>query len=422
MRRVLTSFAVLTALVAATAPAAPAMAAPRATAAEQLAWFTEASTRTPISEEEQRAHLAADFLAGIGGPDEFNRVLAGVAPLTVDEVLLVTPTSVEAVTGEWITRLSVTGTGLVGTLHLRPYVASPRSWSELDSRLRPLAPHVSFAATDVTDDCRPIHELGGDTAQPLGSAYKLYVLSALGRAVADGRAAWDDPLPIRDAWKSLPTGVLQDEPAGTPVPLRRHANLMISISDNTATDHLTNFVGKPAVAREMAAHGNTDRRNTPVLTTRELFTLKGYRHPELARTYRALPVPLRPAFLRATAAVPLSRIEPWTEPRDLGAIEWYGSPRDMCRVLAGLRANDDPAVHTALSISDGGVALNRTEFPTVWFKGGSEPGVLTLNFLAERRNGAVVAASVMLRNDTEPIPASAATEALALARGALELS
>ena len=74
----------------------------------------------------------------------------------------------------------------------------------------------------------------GDEAGAIGSAFKLYVLGALARAVADGDATWQERLAIRDAWKSLPSGAMRDEPAGSAFTLRHYAEQMISVSDNTA--------------------------------------------------------------------------------------------------------------------------------------------------------------------------------------------
>lgn len=410
-------------LVALLVPGAPAVASPPATAAERLSWFVDASARVPVAEAEQRAHLSPEFLERIGGPAAFNDTLADIGPLTLRRVVKSTPTSIEAVVSDWVTTLAVDASGLVTTLRLRPFVPAPASWSELDSRLRALAPRVSYSVSEVrSGDCRPVHEVNGAEARPLGSAVKLYILAALGRRIADGRASWDTNLPIRDQWKSLPTGVLQDKPAGTRVTLREHANLMISISDNTATDHLIHFLGRGSVLRELAAHGNDRAANRPLLTTRELFALKGFQYPTLARTYLSLPRVLRAAMLPAVAAVPRTSIQPWTDPRDLDEIEWFGSPRDMCRVLAGLRSLDDPAVGTAMSISDAGIALDRKEFPTVWFKGGSEPGVLTLNYLTRTAEGRTLTASVMLADPTGELAPTTADEALALIRGGLELA
>lgn len=97
-------------------------------------------------------------------------------------------------------------------------------------------------------------------------------------------------------------------------------------------------------------------------------------------------------------------------------------PAASAVALAGLRALDDPAVDTAMSISDAGIALDRKEFPTVWFKGGAEPGVLTFNYLTRTAEGRTLTASVMLTDPTGELAPRTADEALALIRGGLELA
>jgi hypothetical protein len=418
MKRLLTLLVLVVALLA---PAAPAVAGPVSPGAA-LSWVVSASHRVPISEAEQREHLSASFLSAVGGPAGFNSALASFGPLSPPRVLSTTPDSVEAVSASWLVSLSVDARGLVDSLLFRPYVAAPASWSELDSRLRTLAPEVSFGTFAVDDGCRAVHAVGGNTARPLGSAFKLYVLDALAGAVADGRTSWERRLAIRDEWKSLPTGVLQDTPAGTRLPLSEYADKMISISDNTATDHLIHFLGRSSVHRGLVESGNHARGNFPFLTTRELFALKGYRYPALAGRYLAAPPALRPALLPIVDSVPREKIQPWTAPRDIADIEWFGAPKDICRAFAGLLDRHDPAVDHALSISDGGIGLDRAEFPDVWFKGGSEPGVLTLNHLARRADGRVLVSSVLLANPAGELDSSVQAKAFALVRGGLELA
>src|SRR5690606_15662349 len=114
-----------------------------------------------------------------------------------------------------------------------------------------------------------------DMRLAVGSAAKLAILKAAADAVAEGRLSWEQTFELDEAWRSLPTGILQDWPAGTPVTLSTLANLMISLSDNTATDAMIHLVGREAVER-------ITPENTPFLTTRELFTLKA---GENARLY-----------------------------------------------------------------------------------------------------------------------------------------
>jgi beta-lactamase family protein len=419
----------LLALVAVLAvPTMPATASQTIGAPEQLSWLLAASTRPPVSETELRQHISGPYLDRIGGSEEFNRQLVALGTLRLERQLRTTPTVAEAVVssavGDRHASLAVDDSGLIIALGVLPYQPSPTSWSELDSRLKALAPRVSFTASvlEPNGECRQEHAVGTTEAQPLGSAFKLYVLGAVSDAVAAGRLDWDQELPIREKWKSLPSGRLQDEPAGTRLPLREYANLMISISDNTATDHLIHTVGRDAVLATMAKWGTDPAPNTPLLTTRELFALKGFQYPTLARTYLSLPPAGRTAMLPALDAVPRKLITGWTEPRNLDDIEYFATGTDMCAALSGLLNTADPAVDTAMSISDGGIALDRTEFPTVWYKGGSEPGLVALNHAAWTKTGEIVVTNLTMVDPTTPLDPATTYEALALARGGLELA
>jgi hypothetical protein len=254
------------------------------------------------------------------------------------------------------------------------------------------------------------------------------VLGALGQAVASHRASWDEQLAIHQEWKSLPSGVLQNEPPGTELTLRQYADYMISISDNTAADHLIHFLGRKAVQAQLFRFGNRNaEQDIPFLTTRELFDLKSVDYPALADGYLAHSRPQRAAELPVLDQIPLPEVHGWTQPELINQIEWFASPTDMCRAYAGLwHLNARPGlagIGAALSINDGGIALDRARYPVVWFKGGSEPGVLTLNYLARASDGRILVSSLMLGNTASPLgEAAIGSEALALARGGIQLA
>jgi beta-lactamase class A len=434
--------------------AAPSMALPAAAAApapgtvaappipdtpvgRQLAWLIQASRRLPLSEAELRAHIEPGALTAAGGPAGMNGALASVASRTglrLHRITQATATTMTAiVTGgseDWLTFLAVGGDGLVSGLQFVRYLPAPTSWAELDRRLGALAPRVSFLAAEVGPGgrCVPVHGLEPTVQRPLGSAFKLYVLGALARAVRTGRASWDQQLAIRDDWKSRPSGVLQDLPAGTRLPLRSYADQMIAISDNTAADHLIHRLGRSDVEAQQVRFGmRRPDLNRPFLLTRELFVLKGARYPRLADSYQRLPRPRRGAYLTGVVdRVPLSEVSAWQSPRAIDTIEWFGSPMDICEAFAGLRrqsaAPGGAPVAAALSRNDGGIGLDRSRWPTVWYKGGSEPGVLTLNYLARATDGRTFVVSAMLGDPRQPIRDTAGPEVQALIRGAFQLA
>lgn len=315
------------------------------------------------------------------------------------------------------------GAGLIDGLQFR--VPAPKSWAELDERLKKIAPQTGFLAAELTKGgaCRPVHAVARDTARPLGSMVKLYVLGAVAERIRSGAFGWDTQLTITPELKSLPSGELQNRPDHSKVSVLEAARLMISISDNTATDLLIHKVGRKAVERTMRAWGAPDERNVPLLTTRELFVLKGADHPRHAKRYLSLGTAERRAYLdKVVAKVPLSAIKPWNAPRELDTIEYFGSPADICQAYSRLARIGDRRVGEVLSITDAGLGLNRSQWPAVWFKGGSETGLSDLSFLARTPEGEAYVVTVMAVDPGAPLDGQVVMEQLALARGAFALA
>jgi len=68
------------------------------------------------------------------------------------------------------------------------------------------------------------------------STIKLPILCALSAEVAAGRVKWDERLVLRDSDKISGSGILRELSDGTALTVRDVANLMIVVSDNTATN------------------------------------------------------------------------------------------------------------------------------------------------------------------------------------------
>jgi hypothetical protein len=88
-------------------------------------------------------------------------------------------------------------------------------------------------------------------------------------------------------------------------------------------------------------------------------------------------------------------------------LEYLASASDLCRVYASLAAlARQPGlapISQVLSLNDDGLQLDPAQWQTTWFKGGSEPGVLTLAFLATTRTGHSYAVTVLADNPSQPI-------------------
>lgn len=79
------------------------------------------------------------------------------------------------------------------------------------------------------------------------------------------------------------------------------------------------------------------------------------------------------------------------------------------------------AIGSVLSTNTGDIQPEESTWPTIWFKGGSEPGVLTLGYLAKDSSGHTFVVVVMAENPSAPLPISATSDVLAIAKGAFTL-
>ncbi len=78
----------------------------------------------------------------------------------------------------------------------------------------------------------------------IGSTFKLAILKALQDEIEAGNRNWNDVILLSRELRSLPSGILQNFPDGAPITLHTLAALMISSSDNTATDMLLFLLGR----------------------------------------------------------------------------------------------------------------------------------------------------------------------------------
>lgn len=80
-----------------------------------------------------------------------------------------------------------------------------------------LEPSSGTLSYVITEDGRQVELLNASAPLAVGSAFKLAVLNALRDEVNHGRRNWADVVPLREAWKSLPSGVIRTWPSGTPI-------------------------------------------------------------------------------------------------------------------------------------------------------------------------------------------------------------
>jgi beta-lactamase class A len=231
-------------------------------------------------------------------------------------------------------------------------------------------------------DGAPLISRDANMPLALGSAFKLYVLAALAEDVKAGRRKWSDVVALTE--KSYPSGQLQDWPKGSPMTLHTLASLMISISDNTATDQLIAVLGKKCILKLMKNSGHSDpARNTPFLTTRELFVLKAS-GGETIEEWRNGPPSAKEVMEVVIAAEDPSLdqvIAAFGNGPKAIDIEWFASPADLAKLFAHMRKTADPAAFDIMAINLSATDAIKANWGTIGFKGGSEPGVLNLTWL-----------------------------------------
>lgn len=410
-------------------PSATEVAIPDTNAGRATRWVLDelAAADGPTAEEAEDA-FAPVFLAEIpaqqvGSVFDQLRALGPFAATAYSEGPVGTATTAQTtVTGagdaRYVVTVSTDADGLIQGLWLAPASEPPQieSLDDAADAVRDASEDGAFLlarmdGAGAAAECVPEATYEADVLRPVGSVFKVYVLGAVVQAVAEGRLAWTDTLTLTDALRSLPSGRLQDEPAGTEVSVLEAAEAMIAISDNTATDLLIDAVGRDAVEAAVVRMGHGESEVlAPFLTTREMFVL--------AFTSPAL----REAWAEATGGDPLSA-DPQVSERQRAVLadvagqepvidqsllavpawplglDWFASAEDVCRAhlalqdLAATPAGEP--VRRILSANPGLTTAGTYDY--VAFKGGSAPGEIAGSWYVEdggeRRVVVVTAAS-----------------------------
>lgn len=309
----------------------------------------------------------------------------------------------------------------IAGLFLKPSTLGVRSLAELEKACAKLPGKVSFTVARLGSRApAALAAVNADEPIAIGSSFKLWVLGLLVDDVKQGRRQWTDVVPLRAARRSLPSGTLQGWPDGSPVTLHTLASLMISISDNTATDHLVALLGRERIERHVEVMGtHPSPGSLPLLMTSDMFRLKWGTRKDLAKRYLASDLGTKRALLAELDRDPLPTVGAISpEPLLISELEWFASANDLVRTLDWLRVAtaEDQTARGVLSINNGGVHTNGWRW--IGFKGGSEPGVLELAWLLRRDDDAWFAVCIGCNDPEEAVDTGKLVQ---IAQSALEL-
>ena len=150
--------------------------------------------------------------------------------------------------------------GLVGTIDRLPAQSLPAA--SLENRIRTevaaFRGTVSLYAKNL--DTGEVYSLDGDRRVRTASTIKIGVMIEAFAQVADGKHAWSERLLLTKESKVSGSGILTAFSDGLPLTFRDAVNLMMMLSDNTATNLVVDAVTSDAVNARLQALGLSDTR------------------------------------------------------------------------------------------------------------------------------------------------------------------
>ncbi len=294
----------------------------------------------------------------------------------------------EKAIGQGTLALSATEPHKIEGLLLRQFDAIDDSLAKIEADLAALPGEVGVYYGPISGDA-PVLSINPERQFAIGSTFKLYVLAALAEDVAAGKRSWNEVIPLSQ--RSLPSGMMQDWPQGAPVTLQTLASMMISISDNTATDELINALGRERIAKLVAESGHSDlSKANPFLTTRELFTLKGGA-PAVLEAYRTETDAQRKLQMLSeldSASVSANDVNSAFAGGPVALdVEWFASANDLRKLFLHMNEVADDNAFAIMGINPSVQSSVRADWAYIGYKGGSEPGVLNLTWLLTDQSG-----------------------------------
>ncbi len=222
----------------------------------------------------------------------------------------------------------------------------------------------------------------------IGSTFKLYVLAELASQVQAGRRSWSDVVPILE--NNYSSSATQNWPRSTPVTLQTLATWMISVSDNASTDALIRVLGREAIEEKLAAIGHSDPdRMLPLLTTVEAFAIKS-NATLLAQFQKASEAQQRAMLATQANAFKFENINMLafgSGPVAIDSVEWFASPADIAALMHNIRRIGNQTAWDIMTVNKGVAPVTAAKWHYLGYKGGYEPGVISMSFLAQSKAG-----------------------------------
>jgi hypothetical protein len=244
----------------------------------------------------------------------------------------------------------------------------------------------------IRDNKYKLLDIESEKPLPVGSAFKLYLLKALCQKIENKEMTWSQIIKIKKAWKSFPSGILQDWPEGTDFTIETLAGLMISLSDNTATDHIFNLLGRETVSGFLPQSSDFLLNTAEFLKLKFIFKEKGIEFVKAKKARKLEILNEIASFNRSLTSEELKEISA-AKPFLIDELEWKISTENLCQIIYDLRLNKLITINPAYGM------VKKNEWHKVGYKGGSEPGVLNYTwYLQKTSEGPVFCLSCSISN------------------------
>jgi beta-lactamase class A len=270
------------------------------------------------------------------------------------------------------------------------FAASDDSLGKVEADIKALPGKSGFLVANLDDagNAKLLTAHNPEAQFAIGSTFKLYILAELANQVRSGERKWSDVAPL--AYRSFSSGGTRSWPKNSPATLHTLAGWMISVSDNSATDSLLFALGREAVERRLASIGHSDPDKTlPFLSTVEAFALKA--NPALRQRFLTASEAAQRDLLDSEAAnLTLDKIDNELlskGPAAIDTVEWFASPTDILWLMAHLKAQKNDEALAIMGINPGISPAAAKKWRYVGYKGGSEPGVISMTFLLQSPSG-----------------------------------
>ncbi len=413
---------------------------PDGSATNQLRWLLGELASSNTSLSEINAHFHPDFLAQIPAAtirDEIAAMRAEISDPVIDDLITATPVYTRGIIAQrgqtsgamfislntnygdgvddgLITSLSWTPGFFTDGSNVTPEFANA-NLSSLGQSVRGLATNTAMLVASIENDrCKGIYGHNAQLSYPTGSIFKLWVLGALAEEIRKGRISPSAMVAMKSDEYAL-GGAINDVAPGTQIPLAQMANLMLGVSDNTATDHIHDLIPRNRLEKILARFNNKNKSDlTPFLSTNEQFHVGFTLTPAKAQAY-ANGSDSEQRTILTNDIEPLGAVTGFQQNNwdELLESSWSASAFDVCQAYAGLRTYDNRSEAFELLDQAAGadaVLLSlRKRWDRVWQKGGSLATVdgnfvFTLSWLLESDDKGAYVVVIMLNNpDLSPV-------------------